>query len=326
MIHCNLTNYFFKRIVLMSAVTALAAEAFALRLEPIKYGDFSNWTDRQVNESKVLGGKTKHAWEIGPSRQMKPNTPYIPQGGSPWATSNVYAKVCGIVKGVDAVQPYTRNGNKCAELRAKMEHLKVLGVVNMDVMVQGTIFLGQILEPISSTKTPFSKMDMGIPYTKRPKALVYDFSVDMPATDTRTKASGIGSKKTLPGRDNAEVYVLLQRRWEDEKGNLYAKRVGTGRERYAKTIPWQTGHQLPIHYGDITSRPDYRPWMGLLDGDKAYYARNSKGKMVPVHEIGWDSADATPTHVLVMASSSCGTPFVGTEGIVMRIDNIAFGF
>ena len=66
--------------------------------------------------------------------------------------------------------------------------------------------------------------------------------------------------------------------------------------------------------------------MGLLDGDKAYYARNSKGKLVPVHEVGWDDADATPTHVLMMASASCGEPFIGTEGLTLYIDNIAFGF
>lgn len=314
-------------LLLAASGIVLPGAANALRLEPIPYGDFQGWIKRQVNESKILGGKQKTAWEIGPERTIaEPNKPYKNMGGSPWATSNVYAKVAGIVKGVDAVRPTTAGGSRAARLEAKMEHLKVLGIVNMDVIVQGTIFLGELMEPISSTKTPFSKMSMGMPYKKRPKALVYDFSVEMPNVNTRVKASGLGSVKTLPGRDNAEVYVLLQRRWEDEKGNIYAKRVGTGRERYSKSIPWTRQHELPIEYGDITKKSGYKPWMGLLDGDKAYYAKNSKGKMTKVHEIGWDAPDATPTHVLVMASSSCGEPFVGTEGIVMTIDNIAFGF
>ncbi len=63
-----------------------------------------------------------------------------------------------------------------------------------------------------------------------------------------------------------------------------------------------------------------------MAGEKAYYAVNSKGKLVPVEEVGWAPADATPTHVLVMASSSCGVPFIGTEGLTLYIDNIAFGF
>ena len=44
--------------------------------------------------------------------------------------------------------------------------------------------------------------------------------------------------------------------------------------------------------------------------------------MVPVHEEGWDDANATPTHMLVMASSGCGTAYIGTPGMALWIDNI----
>lgn len=311
-------------VALMIGGYALAADA--LRLEPIKYGDFSNWVTRDITESKVIGGTTKKVYAIAPTRHATGNVAYKNEGGSPWASSNVYAKVSGVVKGSNTVSPAMLNGNKVAKLETKMEQVKVLGLINMDVMVAGSIFLGRVIEPISTTKAPFAKMEMGMPYTKRPVALVFDYKVDMPAVNTRTKSTGFGSKKTLQGRDQAEVYVLLQKRWEDEKGNIYAHRVGTGRERYSKSIPWTKGHELKIQYGDITKTPGYKSWMGLLDGDKAYYARNSKGKMVPVHEVGWAAPDETPTHVLMMASSSCGVPFVGTEGVNLYIDNIAFGF
>lgn len=305
----------------------LTLEASGLRLEPIKYGDFSNWVSRDIKESKLLGGKKKTLYEIAPSRHIPgENKAYSNEGGSPWATSNAYAKVSGIVKGSGTVEPAIIAGNKVAKMQAKMEEVKVLGMINMNVMVAGTVFLGKIDEPITSPKGPFAKMEMGIPYRKRPSALVYDFQVVMPATNTRVKSTGFSSKKTLQGRDNAEVYVLLQKRWEDEKGNIYAHRVGTGRERYAKSIPWTKQHKLPIHYGDISKESWFKPWMGLLNGEKAYYARNSKGKLVPVNEIGWAPEDAQPTHVLVMASSSCGEPYVGTEGLTLYIDNVAFGF
>ncbi len=62
--------------------------------------------------------------------------------------------------------------------------------------------------------------------------------------------------------------------------------------------------------------------MGLIHADKNYYARNSKGKMVPVQEVGWDDADATPTHLMVMASSGSGTAYIGTIGLTMWVDNI----
>lgn len=300
-------------------------QAGALRLEKIPYGDFSNWLTRTIHESKIIGGKTKTIYEIAPAGKVDGNKAYSNLGGSPWATSNVYAKVSGVVKSSGTVTPCALNGNTVARMSSMMEHVKALGIINLDVMVTGTIFLGEIFEPISSTKSPYSKMEMGIPYTKRPVALVLDYGVTIPAGNTRTKATGF-STKTLTGRDCAETYVLLQRRWEDAKGNLYAHRVGTGRERYYNTMPFTKGHQIKIHYGDITKSSFYKPYMGLLDGEKAYYARNSKGKMVPVHEVGWDSADATPTHVLVMISSGSGTAYVGTEGITVYADNVCFGF
>ena len=131
----------------------------------------------------------------------------------------------------------------------------------------------------------------------------------------------------MQGQDYAEVYVLLQQRWEDKDGNLHAKRVGTGRERFGKTVSnWVNGHQLTIHYGDITKQSFYKSYMGLISKENSYYARNSKGKMVPVIEEGWADANATPTHVLVMASSGCGTAYVGTVGMTLWVDNFAFGF
>lgn len=314
-------------VTLLIAIAALGSvNVSALRLEPIKYGDFSNWYTRDITESKILGGKTKTIYEIAPKGHTSGNKPYTNLGGSPWATSNVYAKVAGVVKAANSASPAVINGNTVAKVEAKMEHVKALGIINMDVMVPGTIFLGQLHEPVTNTKAPYAKMEMGMPYTKRPVALVYDFKVEMPDVNTRIKATGLSPKKTLQGRDQAEVYVLLQKRWEDADGKIYAKRVGTGRERYNKSIPWTKGHELKIHYGDITKMPFYKPWMGLLNGDKAYYAKNSKGKMVPVQETGWADAGETPTHVLVMASSTCGEAFIGTEGLTLYIDNIAFGF
>lgn len=308
------------------ALFLTAVPAQALRLEKISYGDFSNWVTRDIKESGVLGGKVKTVYAIGPTKHIKGNVAYTNQGGSPWATSNVYAKVSGIVKASNTVSPATVGGNRMAKLSTKMEEVKVLGIINLDVMVPGTIFLGTVREPISSTSDPFKKLSMGMSYTKRPKALVYDIKVEMPNVNTRVKSTGFSAKKTLKGRDKAEAYVMLQKRWEDAKGNIYAQRVGTGRERYASSVPLTKGHVLPIHYGDITKTPYYKPYMRLLNGDNAYYAYNSKGKLKPIQEVGWAPEGTVPTHVMVMFSSTCGEPFVGTEGVNVYVDNVAFGF
>ena len=319
-----------KKISFTAALAVAVAFCFpkANALEPVRYGNFENWVKRTITESGIIGGATKTLYEIAPSASIHGNKAYYNMGGSPWATSNVYAKVAGVSKGSNAVFPDDRgHGNTCAKLSTIMEHVKALGVINMDVLVSGSIYLGHMIEPVKSTKNPYSKLDMGVRYTKRPRYLSYDYRVSIPANAKMIYSSGFGSQKVLNKRNACEVFVMLQRRWEDKKGNIYAKRVGTGRERYTRsTGGWVNNHRLTIHYGDISHQSFYRSWMGLVPSSRPYYARNSKGKMVPVHEVGWDSANATPTHIMVMFSAGCGTAYEGTIGQTLWVDNVAFGF
>ncbi len=303
----------------------LGSAAQAQQVKPIAYGNFDQWVTRNIKESKLLGGKEKVVYEIGPTQTIDGSEPYTNLGGSPWATSNVLASPMGIVKTSNTVYPDTRGSGQCAKLASQFEECKVLGMINMEVMVSGSIFLGQMIEPIKSTKNPYSKMVMGVPYTQRPKAIQFDYKLYMPANAERVYSSGFGKKKTYAGSDEAEVLVILQRRWEDAEGNLYAKRVGTARERYsATTSDWVNSHQVRIHYGDISKEADFKSEMDLISDDNPYYAYNSKGKLVPIHEQGWDSADATPTHAFVMFSAGSGTAYVGTPGLTFWVDNAAW--
>lgn len=312
--------------IILAAVAAMAtsANSSAERFELLPYGDFNQWVTRNIPESKIIGGKTKTLYEIAPERTINGAVAYSNMGGSPWATSNVYAKVVGVKKGSCALEPAVRSGkDKCAKLLAKMETVRAAGIVNMDVMVGGSMFLGKMFEPITSTSNPYTKMEVGIPFTSRPKALRFDYKATMPATDTRTYSSGFSSKKTIPGRDNGEIFALLQRRWEDEKGNIYAKRVATARQVFDKTdAKWVDGHTLPFQYGDISAQKGKKTFHPLYDGKTCYYAKNSKGKLVPVREVGWDSPDATPTHLVIMISASSGEPYTASEGLVLMVDNI----
>ena len=216
-----------KRFIIIAAAMALMAgqQATAQKVVPIKYGNMDHWVTRVIKESGIIGGQTKHVYEIGPTQTINGAKAYTNLGGSPWGSSNVYAKVMGVVKTSNAVFPDTHGSGKCAKLTTTLEHVKAVGIINMDVLVSGSIFLGQMMEPLSSTKNPYSKMEMGIPYTQRPKYLQFDYKLNAPAGD-RTYSSGFGAKKTIRGRDYAEVFIILQRRWEDSKGHLHAERVG----------------------------------------------------------------------------------------------------
>ena len=286
----------------------------------MNYGNMDNWVDRQVTESGLIGGEMKHVWAIGPTMTIEGDEAYFNKGGSPWASSNVMAKVVGITKTNTSVFPEKRGNGYCARLETRMEKVKVLGLINMEVLAAGSIFLGNVHEPIKGTKNPQKMLNSGIPFTQRPKALRFDYKVQMSTRKNRIKSTGFGSKDEIEGRDLHEVNLFLQKRWEDEEGNIYAKRVGTMVVRFDKDCDWQNDATFTILYGDITKDPSYdESMMGL---NSIRYGVNSKGESVPIQEVGWAEANETPTHMQMQFTSSHGGAYIGSPGNILWIDNV----
>ena len=164
-------------------------------IEPIAFGDMDRWMVRVVDESLIIGGNTKYLYEIASGDTLKNNTPYQREE-SPWATSTVMAKVSGIYKASVTVFPEKREQGHCARLETRMEKVKVLGLINISVLATGTIFLGEIIEPVRDTKNPQSKLNNNIPFTKRPKALQFDYKVT-PGGE-QIKATGFSKIVNIP--------------------------------------------------------------------------------------------------------------------------------
>lgn len=118
-----------KRNFILSAVFALMPLAASAGDEvvPIKYGDMNSWVLRNIHESGVIGGHTKTLYEVGPSQTLTGNNPYKNLGHSPWGTSNVMAKVMGVVKTNNSVYRDKRGSGYCAKLTTHVETCKVLG-------------------------------------------------------------------------------------------------------------------------------------------------------------------------------------------------------
>ena len=301
----------------------LQAYGQAAKTEDIAYGDMNKWLVRVVEESFVIGGQTKLLYEVAEGDTLKNNTPYVNQG-SPWATSSVMAKVSGVVKSSTTVFPEERGDGFCARLETRMETVKVLGLVNITVLAAGTVFLGGVVEPVRDTKNPLSKLMMGVPFDKKPAALSFDYKVKQGNGGKRIRATGFSKVADIPGTNAAEVCLLLQHRWEDADGNIFAKRVGTAWEQYEKDVPnWENDHRVQIQYGDITKTPGFEPFMGLLEEDPQY-CRNSKGEVVPIQEVGWAGPDEKVTHLVLRFSSSHGGAYVGSPGSIFWIDNVKF--
>ncbi len=309
------------RNLLAVSALCLTSQAFAQE-ELVKYGNFEHWIQRDIKESAIIGGKMKTLMEIGPTAHWTGNKAYTNQGGSPWATSNVYAKVSGVQKTNASVFRDEHAGGSCAKLYTHIEKVKALGMINIKVLASGSLFTGQMIEPITSTKNPMGKMSVGIPFTKRPRAIKFDYKVQLSGEPNRVRKNGFSKEQVVPGKDMPEVIVLLQQRSEDDNGNVTAKRVATFRMRFSSSTGWVNGKTFELNYGNITGKSFYRSYMGLLNGAEAFYTTNSKGKQVAIKEDGWADENATPTHAIIKFDSSYGGAYVGSEGTTLWVDNV----
>lgn len=288
----------------------LQEEAQGGTLQLLAKGNFESWTSQSIKESGIIGGNTVTLWNVG----------------SPWASSNVWAKVSGVTKTNISVYRDTHPGHgNCVKLYTHIVEAKVLGVINIKVLAAGSIYLGNTIQPIRDTKNPMAKLNAGLKFNKRPKAIVFDYKTHI-IKGNRVKQNGIMKGSTVTGQDMADCILYLQKRWEDAKGNIYAKRVGTMVQRFNTTTDWHNNARFTIQYGDLRKKPFYNSAWALTSGETTKYARNSKGVMMPIKEVGWAAENETPTHICLQFDSSHGGAYVGTVGNTLWVDNVRLAY
>lgn len=287
------------------------------------YGKFDEWSVRAVEESALLGGNTRYLYEFyGDQDTTYTQEPYKAPRGYYWRTNNVMAVISGIRKTNTTIFPEKRGDGYCARIETLIVKVKALGIINMEVVCQGAMILGALNEPIRSTSDPFANVHCGIPYTGRPTALTFDYKAIV--GNSVIKGTGFGSLKDQNYPDYAVIGVVLQKRWEDKDGNVYAQRVGTGIQRIEENVPqWVNVHKLMINYGDISKEPYYKDYMKLYtDPERTYHTKNSKGEVVPVVENGWAAKDVQPNTLLIWFYTSCEDAFYGGVGNKLWLDNV----
>lgn len=288
-----------------------------------RYGTLDSWSVRQIKESGLIGGQTKYLYEFYGNRDTTATKePFTAPEGYLWRTNNVMAVVAGITKTNNTVFPEPRDGGYCARIETHIEAVKAIGIINMDVVCQGAFILGTLNEPIKDTKNPMAKVLYGVPFEGRPTALVFDYKADVGHEAIR--GTGFSKLKNLGYPDYPEIAIILQKRWEDEEGNVHALRVGTGIERITENVPdWVDGHRIDVHYGDISSEPFFKDYMGLNNNpERAFHTLNGKGDNVIVSEEGWAAPEEQPNFMIIKFISSCGKAFYGGVGNTLWIDNI----
>jgi len=286
----------------------------------IKYSELDSWYYWEVKESFIIGGETKKLYQIGEisnrqgqSRLLKKDT------NSVWATTNLYAKM-GVDVGVTCVFPEKKGNGHCCRLESKINEVNGIGI-KLKVLVSGTLFLGEVIEPIKSIKDPIRKLNHGVMFSEKPKAI--KFSYKYKSGQKRVKS--VYNTIPVDGSDKGEFCLILQKRWEDDKGNVFATRIGGARNFFNDTRSnWVNDTIITIHYGNISKEPFYVPnIMGLIPQTSELYVKNSKKEMVPLIETGWSTNNETPTHLILYFTSSFeGINYIGSPESMFWIDNI----
>ena len=298
-------------------LSLICLTCFAQRYEKVPFGDFEKWTIRYIKESALLGGKTQAVYMVAPNDTIRENAPYD-YSRTIWSSSNAYAQVMGVTKASVSVTPDKGPSGTCARLETKFATCKAVGVVNVKVLSSGAIFWGRTLEPITGTKNPFSFMDWGIPFTKKPVAVVLDYRAVLPNTGKLVKGN-----KQIDGYDPEEIMLILQYRWEDSEGNIHAKRVGSAFHHIDRTTDgWVKNFRIPVIYGNAEKNPSYKKYMGLKKGERTLYAVNSKGRSMPIIEEGWAEPSSPVTHAIMSIATGTQESFTGAPGNTMWVDNI----
>lgn len=296
----NINKYLIGALVLGLTITllflALGAHAQE-RVELLPFGDFEHWSEKQIKESWLIGGETKTLYKIG----------------GPWSSSNAHAKAMGVDKVSVSVTPEKRGNGYCCRMQSTLEEVSAVGI-DFKALATGSIYTGTMLDVVGMKQSsdPNSAIDMGVPFTDRPAALLLDYKA-LIQDATAVYAPAKTKVKEVSGHDKGHITLILQHRWE-ENGHVYAYRVGTAVKQIGKTTDWNNDFRLPVQYGEAGET------VKELSNNR-HKTHNSKGQMVCIEEVDF-RADVEPTHLIIQISAGSMPPFTGCPGNTVWVDNI----
>lgn len=200
-----------------------------------------------------------------------------------WDTANAGVTIAGAA---NTTPEDLGNG----DLAVKMVSVRAPLLVRM---AAATLYTGSFTDGFPDPIDPRSNIDFGTLFSGRPDAFRIDYRY-LPGAEYLD-----GRGNPLPGGDQADIYVLLENR-----DNEQIQRVGTGWFRSDATVEDWTTLEVPIKYGQLTAAdPEFE------------YANIRAGET-------WAAPDTRPTHIIVVFSSSAlGDDFTGAIGSELWVNN-----
>lgn len=176
------------------------------------------------------------------------------------------------------------------DLAARMVSQKAPLLVRM---AAATLYTGTFTDGFPSATDPRSNIDFGTPFAGRPRAFRVDYRY-LPGAEY-LDADG----NPLPGGDQADIYVLLEKRDGDQ-----VARIGTGWHRSGEVAEEWTTLEIDIKYGQLTASDPEFEYANIRDGE------------------AWGNPEDRPTHITVVFSSSAlGDFFIGAVGSELWVND-----
>lgn len=296
----NTNRFLVGTLVAFTIITLLFITCSVTAQERVEVlSDFESWTERSIKESALIGGKTKTLYKLGGT----------------WDCSNAHAKAMGVDKVSVSVRPEKRGEGICCRMESTLETVSAVGI-NFKALATGAIYTGKMIDVVGMKQSsdPNSAIDMGMPFTGRPSALILDYKA-LIQNQTAVYAPAKTHVKAVEGQDAGQITLILQHRWE-ENGHVYAYRVGTAQKKISQsTDDWKNDFRLPVTYGKSS----------VALADNRHKTHNSKGEMVCIEEVDY-RADAEPTHIIIQISAGSMAPFTGCPGNIVWCDNIRLAY
>ncbi len=160
-------------------------------------------------------------------------------------------------------------------------------------MAAATMFTGKFTDGFPDPVDPRSNIDFGTPFDARPSGFKIDYKY-IPG-ESYEDANG----NPLDGEDSCDMYVLLERREGDK-----VERIGTAWFRSDAEVSDYTNLELDIKYGELTASDPEFEYANIREGES------------------WGDPNSTPTHIIVVFSSSAlGDFFTGAIGSELWVNN-----
>lgn len=160
-------------------------------------------------------------------------------------------------------------------------------------MAAATLYTGSFTDGFPDPSDPRANIDFGALFSARPQG----FRVDYRYLPGEEYLDGDGNP--LPGGDQADIYVLLEKR----EGEQVA-RVATGWYRSEEEVQDWTTLEVPLKYGELTASDPEFEYANIRDGET------------------WADPEAQPTHIIVVfTSSALGDFFTGAIGSELWVND-----